>query len=221
MASLDWFGGGSTSDSTDSTSTTSTTSSTSDSSSGLLDYGPGSVNLDPTPNSDPSIPDSLSDIGAGWLTGLKGYVDTLVNFAKNPKGFIISTLLLWIVGGILGFVEVVMGLILRAFDLAVQGIAMPFVSAATAGSGIGNSLISLGATIGGGIMGFFTSLGWLSPIVLALLFVMVLEVTETVSVPFASAISDLLGAIPVVGSILDSGLTFAIGVLENLYGGSS
>lgn len=167
------------------------------------------------------IPDSLSDIGAGWLTALKGNVGTLVDFAKAPRKFVIGILLTWLVGNILGFTQAVVALVLDGFGLAAQGAAMPFVTASNSWAAAGNALLSWGATVGSGIIGFFVSLGWLAPIVAALLFVLVLEVGETVSVPAASAFSDLLGAIPVVGSILDAGLTFVIGVARRIAGGSS
>lgn len=167
------------------------------------------------------IPDTLSDIGAGWLTGLKGNVGTLVEFAKNPRGFIVGTLLLWLVGNVLGFTEAVVALVLQAFELAAQAVAMPFVSASNSGAVIGNTLLSFGGTVAGGLLGFFVSLGWLAPIVTALLFVLVLEVTETIGWPLASATTDLLGAIPVVGSILDAVLTFIVGVVRRLTGGST
>lgn len=52
--------------------------------------------------------DSLTDIGAGWLSDLKGNVDKLVTIANNPEGFVLGALLSLLVGGILGiFREIV------------------------------------------------------------------------------------------------------------------
>lgn len=163
---------------------------------------------------------SLSDIGAGWLTGLRGYVDTLVDFAKNPRGFIIGTLLLWLVGGVLGFFEAAISLLLSAAGLAAQAVGMPFAAMANVGAWVGGGLLSWLAAILAGVVGFFASLGWLAPIVAALLFVAVLEIIDTLSIPIATALSDLLGAIPVLGSLLDAGMTLVIGILDALGGRS-
>ncbi|MFB6128374.1 MAG: hypothetical protein ABEJ47_01300 [Halorhabdus sp.] len=163
---------------------------------------------------------SLSDIGAGWLTGLRGYVDTLVDFAKNPRGFIIGTLLLWLVGGVLGFFEAAISLLLSAAGLAAQAVGMPFAAMANVGAWVGGGLLSWLAAILAGVVGFFASLGWLAPIVAALLFVAVLEIIDTLSIPIANALSDLLGAIPVLGSLLDAGMTLVIGILDALGGRS-
>lgn len=146
-----------------------------------------------------------------------GIPQTLKDFLKSPKKFILGILAVWFVNSILDFVETVMGLVLSAWGL-VAGIPGTIASSLiAAGSVAGQPVLNVIGTTSDLGLNLIGATGWLAPIVLALLFVALLEATEEVGWAALPALSDLLGAIPVVGSILDAVLTFLI----NLAGGRS
>jgi hypothetical protein len=70
----------------------------------------------------------------------------------------------------------------------------------------------------GALIGLIEGLGWTAPLVAALVFVVLLEGAEEFGGPLATALSDLLGAIPVVGSVLDFFATLLIELLGRLGG---
>lgn len=152
-----------------------------------------------------------------WAKNLREHSGFLVNFAQDPKGVILGVLALWLVNSVLDFVAQVMGLVLSAWALVagIPGTVAPSLTAA--GSVAGQPVLGVIGTASNLGLGLISGMGWMAPIVLALLFVALLEVTEEVGWALLPAFSNLLGAIPVVGSLLDAVLTFII----NLAGGRS
>ena len=158
----------------------------------------------------PNVPDIVQNLG-----------DNAKKLLKDPRTYIIGVIVQWFVGGILGFIETVFGLILSAFA-QVAGIPGMIASGFGAAGGVieGGFLATFGALTEMAV-GLITGFGWAGPLVAALVLVALLEASETVGPPVLNAFSDLLGAVPVVGSVLDALLTFLIGVLTRLGGDGS
>lgn len=149
-----------------------------------------------------------------WLTDLKGVSDTLVTFAKDPRGFIIGIIITAFLNGLLGFVENVLAVVLQAWGL-VAGIPGTILGALQgAGATVAASVFGAGGTVLGPVAGLVGALGWTAPLVFALILVALSEAADELGIPVASALSDALGAVPVVGSLLDAVLTLIIGVIR-------
>jgi hypothetical protein len=153
-------------------------------------------------------PDEIGDAGVPDV--LQNLGEEAKKLLKDPRTYVIGILIEWLVGGILDFAESIVALILEAFMLAA---GIP--------GNIGTSFGSAGAVISGSVFGVFGTLtemgvglleglGWTAPIVAAIVFYALLETTEEFGPAVLAAVSDLLGAIPVVGSILDAGLTLLL-----------
>lgn len=165
----------------------------------------------------------------GWVYDLRGlteYVGYLTNLASNPVGTLRNTvrtiLSVIVVGGILDMGESVVSALL-ALGQAV--IALPeagFALVSGAGAAVGDTLLAAGAwyidsidavAAGMGPFGIFLQVG-----AYGLTVVLVIRAIP----PALNALSDALGAVPVIGSLLDAVLTFAIGFgssLSELVGG--
>lgn len=147
------------------------------------------------------VPDVLEDLGSEAKSLL-----------KDPKTYIVAVIIEWLVGGILDFVESVIALVLEAFML-VAGIPGTVGGAfGTAGAIISSTVFGVFGTVTEMGVGLVEGLGWTAPLVVAIVFFLLLEAGEEFGPPAFHALSDLLGAIPVVGSILDAIVTFLIGL---------
>lgn len=168
------------------------------------------------------VPDGqVSGDGGGILGWLKDVRPTLSSFAKDPQNFIVGVLIVWIINQILGFAGAALGLVLSAMTMVAGIPGMVGDAMGIAGGIIEGSVFGVFGTITEMAVGFVMGLGWTAPLVAALLFVALMEGVETFGPPLATALSDLLGAIPVVGSLLDSGLTFAIELAASFGGDDS
>lgn len=155
------------------------------------------------------------------LSGLSSeQFKNLAQFAISPRRFIIGVLVLWIAEQIFRFAEAVLAQILNVFDLLITVpalLAQPFTAV---GGAIGGQLLAILTLITDVALGLVSAAGPLAPLVAAVVFVLVLEAVDRFGPPLANAATDLLGAVPVVGSVLDAFLTFVIDVLGR-FGGDS
>lgn len=165
--------------------------------------------------------DGDGDSDAGVMNWLDGQKKTLKEFLSDPKGFIIGTLALWIVNQVITFVEAVLGLVLSAVTLVASIPGMVGDAFGNAGGVISGAVFGVIGTLQGMAVSLVQGLGWTAPLIAALVVVAVLEGTEEFGPPVLSAASDLLGAIPVVGSLLDALLTFGLKLAASLGGDGS
>lgn len=165
--------------------------------------------------------DDLNDDSGGILDWLGSVRGTLDDFADNPREFIVSALLLWAINRTIDFVEMVVNLLFTTYSL-IAGIPAT-VGGAFGGAGavLSGHAFGVFGTITDLGLGLIEGLGWTAPLVGALLFVVLMESAEEIGPPMLSALSNLLGAIPVVGSILDALLTFGLELAANLRGDDS
>lgn len=161
-----------------------------------------------------------SDSG-GLLSWLREVRPTLEEFASDPRAFIISTLVLWIIDQIVNFVEATISLLLSTYAMVAGIPGTVGESFGSAGAIISEHAFGVFGTVTDLGLGLIEGLGWAAPLVVAVLFVVFLESVEEVGPPVALAFSNLLGAIPVVGSILDAILTFAIKLAARVGGENS
>lgn len=170
--------------------------------------------------------DELKEAVTTTWSSLSGVPDVLRNLGptakgllRNPRDTVIGIVVVWAITSILGFSLNVLALIQQAFAL-VAGIP------ATVAGAFGNA----GGILQGGLFGALDAvtaafvsgigqLGWAAPLVFALVYVVWRETAEEVTWPLLNAGTDLLGAIPVLGSILDAGATFLVGLAERVWGG--
>jgi hypothetical protein len=172
-----------------------------------------------------------------WWSDISGIPDVLTNLGdgakkllRDPRTYIIGVIIEWLVGGILDFVETTLAVILEGFAL-VAGVPASIGGAFGAAGGLIQTSVfgvfgtftemSVGLVQGLGLtatIGTFTEmsvglvqgLGWTAPIVAAVVFFLLLETTEEFGPVVMTVVARLLGAIPVVGSILEAGLTLLL-----------
>lgn len=157
----------------------------------------------------------------GILSWLSEVRPTLEEFANDPRAFIVSTLALWIIDQVLHFVEAVIGLVLSAWTMVAGIPGTVGDSFGSAGEIISGSAFGVFGTLTDIGLGLIEGLGWTAPLVVAVLFFVLLESAEEFGPPVLAAFSNLLGALPVVGSILDAVLTLLIGLAGRLGGDGS
>jgi hypothetical protein len=160
--------------------------------------------------------DTGTDDSTFWadISGIPNVLTNLGSEAKSllkdPRTYIIGVILEWLVGGILDFVESVLAVILEAFAL-VAGIPGSIGGAfGAAGAIIQTSVFGVFGTFTEMSVGLVEGLGWTAPIVAAVVFFLLLETTEEFGPVVMTVVARLLGAIPVVGSILEAGLTLLL-----------
>lgn len=146
-----------------------------------------------------------------WVNDLKGHTGTLANFAKDPETFIRRIIATGIVGGIIAMTTEVLDAILALIDAVI---AIPVLIASLfldAGDSIGAPLLALAFDVQQGIHETALAFGPAAIIVETALYVVLAVVAWRAVPPALSALSDALGAIPIVGSLIDAVLTFLIG----------
>ncbi|MFB6188577.1 MAG: hypothetical protein ABEI57_01720, partial [Halapricum sp.] len=177
--------------------------------------------VDPDSNNDGTVDGTdmetdSSSMSFGSLPGvpkvLKNLGGTARDLLKNPKTFIIGVFISWVLRGVLDFVGSIVDLVLQSFRLVAGIPATVGGSFGTAGALLSGSVANLFETITGMATGLISALGWTAPLVAAVVFLAVLEAGDEFGPPILRALSDLLGAIPVVGSILDAALTLLLGL---------
>jgi len=162
-----------------------------------------------------------------WVRNLEEHAGWLTSLAQNPVGTLRSTvrtiLSVILVGGIIDMGQSIVNAILAVGEalLAIPESVLALLTGA--GDGVAKTVLAAGGwyleVIGStaasmGPLGIFVQIG-----AYALTVVLLIRALP----PLMTALSDLLGAVPVVGSILDAVLTFAIefaSSLSGLVGGS-
>jgi len=154
------------------------------------------------------------------LRGLTDYVGFLTRLAKNPVGTLENTvrtiISVIIVGGVLETGVAIIDAVLAVGEALV---AVPQAAGALlgrAGGALANSVLELGAWYVATIDATSASLGPAGIFVQVAAYGVTVVVLIQAIPPLLSALSDLLGAIPVIGSVLDAILTFAIDFAASL-----
>lgn len=170
-----------------------------------------SSSQDPSRWENPLLPEWVRD-----LKPLKSYVGTLTEFARDPVNFVRTVISVVLVGGAIDMGQALIDALLAVGEAFVALPELSFGLLGSAGATIGNSVLLAANWYVGLIEATAASLGpfgiFLQIGAYALSIVLLIQAIP----PLLNALSDLLGAIPVVGSVLDAVLTFAIGFAESL-----
>lgn len=159
------------------------------------------------------IPEELLD-----LKPLADYVGILTNFASSPYRFIRKRVATFVVSAVAAF-AVNLGAVIRdAFGVLVEA----FEKAAAGFETVESSAIDPAVGFWLGLNRAFAQgasdvLGPAAPLAIGLVVVLQAALILRAIPPALVAASDLLGAVPVIGSVLDAAATFAIEYI----GGSS
>lgn len=175
----------------------------------------------PSSDSDPTdgfwIPGWVSD-----LRPLRNNVEFLTNLASDPvstlRGTVKAIISVVVVGGLLDMARELIDALLALVDSVVS---LPVLAASLigdAGGAIGSSILAVGDWYVAVVADLAAAMGPFGIFVQVAAYVGTAVVLIQLLPPALNALSDLLGAIPVVGSILDSVLTFAIGAGQSLSG---
>ncbi len=161
----------------------------------------------------------------GWIYDLRplaDYVGYLTGLASNPVGTLRGTvrtiLSVIVVGGIIDSGQALIGSLLAVGEAFVAIPQIGFGLLGTAGTLFGNSILGVVSWYTGVVTAVTASLGpfgiYLQVPVYGVTVVLLIRALP----PALDALSNALGAVPVVGSLLDAVLTFAIGWAESLAG---
>ncbi|MBP1985944.1 hypothetical protein [Halolamina salifodinae] len=157
---------------------------------------------------DLSVPDSLSN-----LSDVSGQLVSFVMDQSYRRQLIVGTMLSWFLEELFGFVTAVVALALQAVGQAASVPTMLVGYVISLGDAIGGGLFGLGSGLASPVIGLIDAMGWTAPLMAALVFLIVIESAEEVVPALIPALTDLLGAVPVIGSLLDAALTFVWGLL--------
>ncbi|WP_049934660.1 hypothetical protein [Haloplanus natans] len=139
------------------------------------------------------------------------YSETLIAFAKAPARFIRKRVLSFIVGVVAALVSATGSIGRGAFEAvadAFRAASEPFMGAV---GGVIFPIIDTWVGLNVGVANVATGvLGPAAPIAVVAFIVFQLALVIRAIPPLLVAASDLLGAVPVIGSILDALATFAI-----------
>lgn len=160
-----------------------------------------------------------------WVRKLRPLADSvgyLSGLASDPVGTLRGTvrtiISVIIVGGLLDMSRELINAILAVVDSVLS---IPVLAASLlgdAGGAVGSSVIGVGEWYVGLVAELAASMGPFGIFVQVLAYVATVVVLIRLLPPALNALSDLLGAVPVVGSIIDSVLTFAVGATQSLSG---
>jgi hypothetical protein len=128
----------------------------------------------------------------GWLTDLKEVSGTLYNFGRNPKTFIVSTLLIWALEQIFGFVEALLASLLLVFQQVASIPGLIGWSLGSAGSTAAAGVFWVIESVGSLLATLVASAGWAAPLLFAVLFVVVWEAGEDILPPVIKTVSPRL-----------------------------
>jgi len=171
----------------------------------------------------PWVPDWVYD-----LRGLTDYVGYLTDLASDPVGTLRGTvrtiLSVVVVGGILDMGREIVDALLAVGEafLLIPSAAVSLLSGA--GGAISSTVLSAGTWYIDSVGAVAASMGPFGIFVQVGVYVLTAVLLIQAIPPLLNALSDLLGAVPVIGSVLDAILTFAIGfgsALSGLVGGDS
>jgi len=175
------------------------------------------------PRRNPFLPNWVYD-----LRGLTDYVGYLTDLAKNPVGTLRNTvrtiLSVIVVGGVLDMGRSIIDALLAVGE-ALLLIPQSVVNLlGGAGSAVSSTILSAGTWYIDSVGAVAASMGPFGIILQVTVYVMTAVLLIQAIPPLLNALSDLLGAVPVLGSVLDAILTFAVGLgsaLSGLVGGDS
>ncbi len=156
------------------------------------------------------LPDWVSD-----LRPLKDNASWLANLASDPVSTLRTTvrtiLSVIVVGGVLDMARELVTALLAVLEAIVSIPASMASLLGSAGSAISSELLGVGYWYVGWIEGIAASMGPFGIFVQVAAYVGTAVLVVRAIPPLLNATSDLLGAIPVVGSVADAVLTFAVG----------
>jgi len=174
---------------------------------------------------------SSSDAGSdgpslpGWIFDLRpltGSVNYLTRLASSPvstlRGTVKTIISVIIVGGLLDMSRELINAVLTVVDAVLQIPVLATSLVGDAGGAIGSSVINVGNWYVGLVGDLAASMGPFGIFLQVAVYIGTVVVIIRLLPPALNALSDLLGAIPVIGSILDSVLTFAVGAGQSLSG---
>jgi len=170
-----------------------------------------SSSQDPRDYENPLIPSWIRD-----LRPLRDHVGTLADFARNPVKFVRTIISVVIVGGLINMGEAIIDALLAVGEAFAAIPDLSFGLIGSAGGAVGDGILQAATWYVGLIEAAAASLGpfgiFLQIGAYALSIVLIIQAIP----PALNALSDALGAVPVIGSLLDAVLTFAIGFAQSL-----
>ncbi len=160
-----------------------------------------------------------------WIYDLKPLADSagyLARLAASPvstlRGTVRTIISVIIVGGLLDMSRELINAVLAVVDAVLQIPVLATSLVGDAGGAIGSSVIGVGNWYVALVGDLAASMGPFGIFLQVAVYIGTVVVIIRLLPPALNALSDLLGAIPVIGSILDSVLTFAVGAGQSLSG---
>lgn len=175
------------------------------------------MSSDPSEWENPLLPSWIRD-----LKPLRSYVGTLTDFARDPANFVRTVISVVLVGGVIDMGESIIAAFLAVGEALVS---IPEAVGNLLGAGgeeISTAILDVGRWYVSGVEGVAASMGPFGIFVQVGAYVGVSVLLIRAIPPLLNAGSDALGAVPVVGSLLDAILTFAIdfgAALTDVFGG--
>jgi len=166
-----------------------------------------------------------------WVSNLRPLADSaswLARLAKNPvgtlRGVVRTIISVIIVGGVIDMGNAFIDALLAVGEALVAIPTISFGLVGDAGGAFGNSVLLAVNWYAGVIEATAVSLGPLGIFFQVGAYALSVVLLIQAIPPALNALSDALGAVPIVGSILDAVLTFVIGYAESLadvFGGNN
>jgi len=161
----------------------------------------------------------------GWVSDLRPLADSaewLAKLASNPVGTLRGTvrtiLSVIVVGGAIDMGEALIASLLAVGEAFVAIPEITYGLIGSAGGAVGNGILQAATWYVGVIEGASASLGPFGIFLQVGAYGVTAVILLQAIPPMLNALSDALGAVPVIGSLLDAVLTFAIGWAESLAG---
>lgn len=161
---------------------------------------------------------SSSDLPT-WLLELRPLADSaewLAKLAKDPVTVIRTVIAVIIVGGVIDIARQFIDAILAVWESLAVVPKMTASLIGDGGSAVGDAILGVVFWYAAGIETAAASLGPFGIFLQVVAYVGTAVLLVRTLPPLLTALSDLLGSVPVVGSVLDAVLTFGIELADSL-----